>query len=332
MDEPASSIWRRLRASGVVDGNIEVPSVPADVDTGFGPVRYAVGPSGEARLLVPSGASMGKVETIAGANLHVGLSFFTLDGRNTPFVDIMLLENRLGAVFEELVGEILNRIQQGHPPMRAVGGAISDFRALLLTPIVEAVPENKIVGLIGELIVLERLCAISPEALASWVGPYEQRHDFRRSIRAIEVKTSRRSDTSMVVIHGLEQLLPPSNGTIHLVHVRIEKADQGEFSVETMVERLLNAGADPGLLAAGLVPIGCVDPAAPEWNRVMFSLEGMTVYWVSDGFPRITSLEFASETVPPGVTSLEYSIDLSAAATFRLEDSAAEDVFADFMS
>ncbi|GKY87418.1 PD-(D/E)XK motif protein [Sinisalibacter aestuarii] len=332
MDEAASSIWSRLAASGEGDGNVEVPSAPVNVDTGFGPVRYAVGPGGEARLLVPSGGSMGKVEAVAGANLHVGLSFFTLDGRNTPFIDVMLLEHRLGGVFEELVGEILNRIREGHSPAKAVGGAIADFRALLQAPIGEEVPENKVVGLIGELIVLDRLCTVSPEAVSAWVGPYEQRHDFRRLINAIEVKTSSRSDAKKVVIHGAEQLLPPRNGIIHLVHVRIEKTDQGDLSVATMIDKLLKVGAEKGRLSAGLVALGCLDAEAPEWNRVTFSFEGLTVYRVDTGFPRITPLEFADEAFPPGVTSLEYGVDLSTAATFRLDGHEAEGVFMDFMA
>ncbi|MCB1347117.1 MAG: PD-(D/E)XK motif protein [Maritimibacter sp.] len=332
MSERPSLQWASLRTSGVGDGNLSVPSFPTAVETGFGPARLAIGPNSEPRLLVPEGSAISDIVVNSGPNLHVGHSFYMMFGKNMPFIDVMLLERRLDGVFEELVREILARLGEGNSPSKAVGGAISDFRALLMALPPADVSDNVIAGLIGELLVLERLSDTSPAAVAAWCGPFEQRHDFRDSSRAIEVKTSLRSDATRVTIHGGEQLLPPVGGDVHLIHVRLEKASRGALQVGSLCNRILERGTDPGLLSAGLAALGCVDATAPEWNRISFEFEGLTAYRVDDGFPRISPMEFTTGNFPVGVTKLEYSIDLAAAASFRLDPAATDNLFRGFLS
>lgn len=38
--------WKRLKKAGAGDGVIEVPSIDSGISTGFGNVRYAIGPHG----------------------------------------------------------------------------------------------------------------------------------------------------------------------------------------------------------------------------------------------------------------------------------------------
>lgn len=318
MSKRAIERWKRLNATGSGDGVIEVPSIDSGIATGFGTARYAIGAQGQPRLLVPisgRGAARGLTST---SKLLVTTSSYKVSSNTTLFIDIMCLDRNLDLVFAELAEEILRRIREGFSPLKAVTASIDDFRELLKEKNREEIPENKVQGLVGELEVMRRLCTHNPVATETWTGPFELRHDFRRGIHALEVKTSGRSDKTQVSIHGIDQLAPPAGGTLHLAHVRLERVENGQLSVGSVFDRLLRSGADRKTLEKGLEALGCSDPHGDEWNRLSFDLEGLNVYKVSEGFPRIIGSSFNGGFLPKGVSALEYLIDLSHAKTFEL--------------
>lgn len=319
--------WKRLKAAGSGDGVIEVPSIDSGVATGFGMARYAIGAEGQPRLLVPVGGRASPYGLTSTSKLLVTTSIYNVSGKGTLFIDVMCLDRALDIVFAELAEEILRRINEGLSPAKSVTASIDDFRELLKEKPREIVPENKIQGLIGELEVMRRLVAHNPFATKTWTGPFELRHDFRRGVHAVEVKTSGRSDATRVRIHGVDQLAPPSGGSLHLVHVRLERVENGQLSVGSVFDRILGLGADREALEKGLEAQGCLNPHGEEWNGLSFDLEGLTVYRVSKGFPRITGSSFAGGGVPEGVSALEYQIDLSHAKAFELSTSDCEIIF-----
>jgi len=326
MSERPIDRWKRLRRVGAGDGVLEVPSVSSGVETGFGPVRFAIGPEGQPRLLVPCGVAVGLDADTSNGRLSVTLSRFTLSGKSALFIDLMSIEPALDAVFAELADEVVHRVVVGRGPLDAVAGTISDFRDLLRDPRVEEVADHQILGLIGELVVLSMLVKIAPGAVEAWLGPYEQRHDFRRREHALEVKTSSRADVTSVSISSIEQLTEPSVGTLVLVHVRVERADKGELSVSALASEIVQCGASKKSLDDGLAAMGCLDSDSPSWNRIHFALEGVRSYRVESGFPRITSTNFPDGTLPDGIGSVTYAVDLRAAQEFLLSDDELESV------
>lgn len=318
MSKRAIERWKRLKTSGVGDGVIEVPSIDSGIATGFGTARYAIGAQGQPRLLVPIGSMSSTKGLAATSKLLVTTSNFKVSGKGTLFIDIMSLDRSLDPVFAELAGEILRRIEDGSPPLNAVTAAIEDFRELLKEHSRVEIPDSNILGLVGELEVLRMLSTWCATAVETWTGPYELRHDFRRNVHALEVKTSGRSDAKKVSIHGIDQLATPANGTLLLTHVRLERGEGGPLSVGELFDGLIKLGADNGLLRKGLAALECTDPHAEEWNRLRFTLEGLTVYSVSDGFPRIIDSSFTIGALPQGISLLEYEVDLSHAQPFEL--------------
>lgn len=327
MTKRAIERWKRLKATGSGDGVIEVPSIDSGIATGFGTARYAIGAQGQPRLLVPVGGRIAARGLTSTSKLLVTTSSYKVSSKSMLFIDIMCLDRALDMVFAELAEEILRRIKEGLPPVKAVTASIDDFRDLLKEQAREEIPENKIQGLVGELVVMRRLITHNQVATETWTGPFELRHDFRRGIHALEVKTSGRSDTTRVSIHGIDQLAPPAGGTLHLAHVRLERVENGQLSVGSVFDSLLRSGADRETLEKGLEALGCSDPHGEEWNRLSFDLEGLKVYLVSDGFPRITVSSFARGFLPEGVSALEYQIDLSHAKTFELSSNDCEIAF-----
>ena len=322
--------WAEIRASGRGDGVLEVPSRATAVTTGYGQVRIAIGSAGEPRLLVPVGSPAAGTSNAGSYNLLLTRSSFRLAGKLEHFIDITLRAPQLTRVFTELVEEILKRLDSGTGPTAAVHGTIQDFRNLLSRTPESEVPLTKLSGLVGELVVLETLTARLPAAVESWNGPDAQRHDFRRRNIAIEVKTSLRSDASRVIIHGSEQLLPPSDGRLYLAHVRIEPVDGGPLSVAKLRRKIIEHGADEIILDEQLAELGCRHPDADEWNTVSFALEGIGIYTVSPGFPSITPVSFRERTVPLGVAGLTYEIELAMARPYLLDRQQADALLLEF--
>ena len=313
--------WKRLRGTGVSENTLEVPSLSSGVETGYGPVRFAVGPEGQPRLLVPCGPGATLAVNQPNGKLSVTLSRFTLTGHTAMFADVMSVDQALDPVFAELADEILHRIGNGAAPIGAVEGTIADFRELLREQEGQSITDGKIYGLIGELVVLRSLAQIAPSAVDAWTGPYEQRHDFRRRENAVEVKTSSRADATTVSISSCEQLSEPTGGSLTLVHVRIERADKGSLFVAGLVSEILDCGVQRTVLEKGLVALGCLNSGSPDWNRIRCSLEGLTAYRVAPGFPRITAAQFPRGSLPNGIDSIVYSVDLRVAQRFLMSDS-----------
>ncbi|MBU9863663.1 PD-(D/E)XK motif protein, partial [Rahnella aceris] len=122
-------------------------------------------------------------------------------------------------------------------------------------------------GLIGELEILRVLSTYNKNALNSWIGPFSQRYDFRQNLHALEVKASGHPGTTKVSIHGIEQLEPPNNGTLHLIHIRFERLSGSGLSVGGLFDAILRLGADITIFKEHLMALGCSDPHAEVWNR-----------------------------------------------------------------
>lgn len=324
--------WNRLRDSSEGDGVLEIPSLSTSVESGYGLVRFALGPQGQPRLLVPCGPGVNLGAGPSNGKLTLTISKLLVEGKNVPFIDVMCLARSLDSAFAEISDEIVYRLSQGESPNLAVEGTISDFRSLLNDIEKKDISEHQILGLIGELLILRELASISASAVDVWRGPFEQRHDFRRKEKAIEVKTSARADSTLISISSIEQLAEPAGGSLTLAHVKAEQSEAGRLSVGRLAAEIVSLGADSSSLVRALAAMGCDEPDSTAWNRITFELEGMELYRVQNGFPRIISKQFPGGKLPDGIQAISYTVDLQAAKPFLLSGSEAEAVFKEMFS
>lgn len=322
--------WGRLR-TGSRDDKDEISTIASSVDSGYGPVRFALGTRGEPRLLVPCSPAT-RLAAHEAPNLSLALVKLTVERNPTVFIDLTCADRRLESVFAELASEILKRLQAGSSPSDAVTGGIKDFRALLSQAHPDDLADEVIAGLVGELVVLSRLCSEDIASVHTWTGPDSERHDFRHARHAIEVKTSMRADRSVVSIHGFEQLSAPSDGTLVLFHVRIERTASGSLSVGKLVDELLERGVHEPTLRTRLAELGCHDHQSKEWNGRSFNLEGVSAYNVGPGFPAITRSAFAAGEVPRGLLNIAYDVDLQFASSFKLDEEGVSAVIERFLA
>lgn len=326
----ASSQWTILRASSPNTGGLELASLPLGVATVVGPIRLALGPNGEARLLLPLAAFDDVVGVEAAGALAVTTASFMQDGRALRFLDLTCLASELEQVFGEVVDEIVSRVDAGQRCIDATRTTLNDFRTLLAPAIPNLVDRARVAGLVGELVVLNRLLDLSSSAWRSWRGPLGDRHDFRVGDASLEVKASLRADATSITINGLEQLAPPSGGRLNLVHMALEPVSGGLLTVRRLGERALAMADDPGGLRDILVKVGCPSVDADAWNSDAFRIESEAVYRVEAGFPRIVPSVFDSGRAPDGVDDVTYRINLDAASGNRCTIGEIDQIFRSF--
>ena len=318
MSDRAGSRWTILRAAGQTESDgLEIPSLPVGTIAQGGQIRLAVGQNGEARLLLPltSGERAGSIE--GGAALQIGVTTLLHRGRAARFLDIVCNASELEHVFDELVDAILARLATNVGVMEAVSATITDFRALLTTPLGRDLDRSRVAGLVAELLILNRLLDYAASAWRAWRGPEGDRHDFRVGDRSLEVKASLRAGATEITVNGLRQLEPPDGGTLHLAHFSFEPVDGGLLTVAGLGSQALARASEPEGLLELLSAIGCADVRAAEWNKHAFRLESERFYQVSSGFPRISPSCFVDGRIPGGVVDATYRLDLAFATAFE---------------
>lgn len=319
--------WGLLRAgthlSDVhLDSGLEIPTMPSRVYTDLGPVRFAIGQNGNARVLIPLDEQEETTTLTEGLALSMSVSSFTLDGRVLHFLDLICPSSDLETVFGEVVDEMLSRIYDGSSCVDAVRSTLEDFRSLLLRRSPMEVDSRRIAGFVSELIVLNRLLDRSSLAWKAWCGPTGNRHDFRMGSASLEVKSSLRPGMSVITINGLEQLEVPSDGSLHLLRFALEAVQGGPLNVSDLAHRALSLASEPIELRKLISTAGCTDIDGEEWNHLSFRIESESLYQVLPGFPRLVVSMLQSRVVPHGVHEITYEVDLSVARQFLCKKTA----------
>ncbi len=226
-------------------------------------------------------------------------------GEAAGLLDVSCVDHRVLDTFMSLSGEMLDRIDQSSR------SALTEFRSVLedwrrvLDRAVRRVSRNQIVGLFGELIILERLAKTDPgRAIKAWRAKEGYHHDFALT-NAVEVKTYVTAHAPRVEIHGAFQLDPPQNGTLHLVTFRVE-FNEGGRTVADLVELIVSLGVDrDGLLGRSHEEAPIV---LDETYRLAIAEERL--YAIEPNFPGIRASRVGNAL--DGVDKVRYELLLDA--------------------
>lgn len=167
---------------------------------------------------------------------------------------------------------------------------------------------SETIGLMGELLLLERLLEISSSHLKSWSAPGDGLHDFEHAGHALEVKTGL-GPSAQISVSRLDQLDTTGLRLLDLIHVRLIESSSGR-SLQDLVDALKSQLKDSvsrhtlenAVIRRGLLPD---DDSARGSPRVQ--LRSMDCYSVSEGFPRLVRAD-----VPVAITEASYTIDVRA--------------------
>ena|GEM_PF-3815924 len=168
---------------------------------------------------------------------------------------------------------------------------------------------SKIVGLIGELLLMEDLMKKAGNAVIhSWWGPIRHRHDFEFEEVAFEVKSSIDMTSREVEVHGLTQLLPDAGRSLYLVYLKIQLDPQG-INVGELVERLISKGLSRFELEEKLKKVGVGQEELDAATDFRFSNFSSRFYLVDESFPGIRPQDLSNET-KGRVSNISYRLNL----------------------
>ena len=176
-------------------------------------------------------------------------------------------------------------------------------------------------GLIGELIVLERLLLphLGPrDAVTTWLGPTGSPKDFEIGRIAVESKARRGGATPYVAISSQHQL----DGTgvdalfLHVVELDQEQApDKPAWTLSEIAQRCRTAIAERDVGAVDLFE-GLLSATGFNWDDDYSDTrwaEGKhSMFVVGQGFPRLVAAQ-----CPEGVGNVKYTVDLGVCAEFK---------------
>lgn len=315
----AQKAWTILRAGAGETSGIEIATVPAGVSTADGPVRLALGKNGEARMLLPLSSKESGKEVVGAPALNIEVSTYGHMGKQQRFLDLTCMSSELEKVFAELGDEILSRIEAGSTCADAAHSTIEEFRSLLVRSNASQIPQSQVAGLVGELLLLNRLLDRNSAAWKCWRGPAGDRHDFAAGSNSLEVKVSLSKGRTKITINGFDQLEEPAGGSLHLLHLELEAVGSGMLSVNALGKAALGKASEPENLRQLFSALGCDDVSDPAWNHIAFRLENEALFRVSEGFPRLVPSMLAGGGPPAGISSVSYATDLSTAEEFRVD-------------
>ena len=146
-------------------------------------------------------------------------------------------------VFDHFIVAVLDRLKQApSAPVAALAEVLGRWKQFLV-PSQGPPGREKLATVFGELLVLLDIVRVdAAKRIDSWLGPFGGRHDIRRGVTAVEVKTTRAHTSRRVTINGEDQLEAPDGGTLHLHFVRLEEVPSGGRSVASIVDDLLSEG------------------------------------------------------------------------------------------
>lgn len=297
---------------------LTIPSQPVPHTFAQGTeVRLAVHTDDSPMLLLPVSTEELRQSLPSAAGIEV--EFARYHGRKTSsafFAQIKCAAPELEGVFLDLVENICERIRSGDQSLIGLAAAIEQFRDLLRA-VSQPADRTRMIGLFGELLILEQSLSSAGNAVEYWTGPIGGRRDFLFPSCAIEAKTTLISTGYSVSIHSLNQLDSDDTTHLYLWFQRIEEDPGRGRSIGEVVAGIEDRVSDRSLLHERLRQVG-FDHANPEpWNQVKWTLVESQPYAVLGTFPRIVPASFPAGP-PAGIFHVTYQLDLAQAVDFKV--------------
>ena len=223
------------------------------------------------------------------------------------------VEDNLHAAYG-LLTSVADQVQlDGQPLAAALAMAIAKHRDMFAGR-VGLSPDHEI-GLYGELLVVEHIVgAMGPAAaVASWLGPLSEEHDFVFADVHLEIKTTS-GEQRRHVMHGFTQLLPLRGVPLNLVSIQLTRtsSDSGRTLARLVSDvRSLAKGHRPRVDDC-LEASGWQDDDASLYTTVWTKRSDHRAYAVDDAFPALT-LARLTQAVPrvQSVSDLSYRVDVT---------------------
>jgi hypothetical protein len=248
--------------------------------------------------------------------LSMSVNHYQLNGANTKaVVDIQCNFNGYLAEFTQVTKEICTEILvKGKTVIPTINEVILKWITFWDSQKRKTLSEEKQIGLVCELNVLIRLCNVDPsKAIKSWVGPFEERHDFMFDKSSVEVKGTRRTGR-IHTINGLDQLQSFPNKSLGFISSIVTIVNSASaISLPQSIEKVYEVlQSYPNLIVRFnelLAQVGYSPVDDDEYKKFRIEILDVSFFPVDNSFPRLTA-ELVTTPHIERVSCVRYDISL----------------------
>lgn len=241
------------------------------------------------------------------AEISARSTVFELENSQIDAIVLTCKNNHLKKVFAHFVEHYLNTLAETGSAEQALGRSRSEFRNLLKYAGIE-IPIPQLQGLFAELTFLSMLAEKDPfAALEAWKGPDACPHDFKADGASVEVKSNVRDEHFTIAINGLNQLTPPTDGTLTLAVAEIENNPSGK-TVADLREELCDLGVDVTLIDEKVANMH-MSLNACNIDQYRFIIRRWRYWEINESSPVINRWTISEEIVD-AVSKVRYNLNL----------------------
>jgi hypothetical protein len=299
--------WVELEAEPVTaERRMRVADLP-----GGTPLAVGIDQEGHRHVLVPIGSHQKVRRGLDGPVLLLRKRALEDEESYQHYADLGCLSPDLNDLFSTLCADVLETAESlPETPIKALYRVLDRWKALFHA---QGAPLGieQLAGLFAELKVLETLLQVDPSAHRLWKGPSGHRHDFTSSTKALEVKASLSDGARRARVHGLDQLDPPLDGTLHLAWYRLARTSLQSERFLDVVDRILRLCDDESEVLSLLAKVGYRSGDVDHYHDIRFMVEEARWYMVDSTFPALRENDLVTAGIPINVTDVTYTIDLS---------------------
>jgi hypothetical protein len=305
---PGSNAFRMRLLKTVND--LSVYASVSEADHSLGMV-FEIPQSAQSPRLVGHNGKRVSVSKVVSQGVRAGHSAVVVGLKDSECEDLF------GLLCDHLLGKVA-ACRDGKAAIALVVDEIDRWRRFMDRH-ARRLDQSAVIGLIGELAVLERLANRIGKgpALAGWRAPSGSLRDFELGNMTVEAKAYSPSQGGTVHINDPLQLEPEAGKELLLACQEVASAeDSGQRLPDHVARVRAMMGHDPGILGDFdrlLADSGYLAVHDDEYKDG-YQLGVMKVFRVDSGFPRITP-----ENVPLGVQNVRFGLQVSSLGAFELD-------------
>ena len=311
-----SDAWRRLEV-GAPPGDslfarIAIPELSQRLQCGIDAAR-------KRHLLIQVGDIDGDFHDARSRGLICRTRELVVHGGSpSRYLDIECKDAGGHAIFDVLAVDLAAELAKPDArPVDSVGRVLGRWRRFWSHPYLSLLTREQQFGLFAELWFLNiwLLPRVGPfESVSRWHGPTGALHDFSWKRTAVEVKATMSSRGRIFRINGLDQLIPPTDGHLALLGMRLQEDSGATNSLPALVSHVRTAlSSNPEALdhfETSLALTGYSIAHEPEYDKLRVIVREERLFLVSGDFPRLTPTEL-SPGISPAIERIEYEINLN---------------------
>lgn len=237
-----------------------------------------------------------------------------LEFRNVGNIDVTLFGALLDEILSSVDGDTRNVVDE-------IKRVIEKWKYMLSLESQKRLDTHAVIGLIGELLLLEHLVALKgTDVLNNWVGPLGNRHDFEFESISIEVKTTTSKTGHELTVHGLNQLEPYLGKKVFILKSRLE-LDPAGISLPALINRILTIkGLNNEKFFEKLVQVGYISEHKESYEDLCFQPIQFQIIPIDSKFPRISRTILKRIDKEERITDVQYVVNVAGLETQSKSD------------